>query len=877
MALSAGARVGPYEILSRLGAGGMGEVWKAHDSRLGRTVAIKFCHHQFSDRFEREARIIAHLNHPNICTLYDVGPNYLVMELVEGQPLQGPVPLLKAVSYVSQICDALDAAHRAGVTHRDLKPGNVLLARDRVKLLDFGLAKIEPARITPDDETVTNALTARGTILGTPQYMAPEQIEGRTADSRSDIFALGCIIYELITGKRAFDGKSASVIAGAILAKDPAPMRSIEPLTPPLLEQIVASCLAKDPETRFQSARDVNLALAWLSAASGAPPARMARNRVWLWVGIGALASGCLAAALVWRGRSVPAEPIRIPLATPGFRSAEEYVRVPQPSPDGTKILFTVFNEAGRRQLAVSSLDTGIVTLLALTEDTTLAVWGPDSQSIAFIARGKLRRISTAGGNPQVIADMARVSEAAWGANGEIIYAPNNRSGLFAIPESGGSPVEVTKLDLSRAENSHRNPVFLPDGDHFLFSARSTRSDFNAVYVGSRSSKKFRRLDRINSNAGFAPVHGTRGWLVYARDEVLFARMFDLVTAEFSGTERRLVDRVVQSPANAAAAFQLSSNGRLMVYSETDRDQSVFQISDRAGHTLRQYSFAGRQAVQMRVSPDGGRLLFSHPDEKTNNRDIWMLDLERDTESRLTSNPASDWFGVWAPDGEGIYFASDRTAPPKFQVFYKRTLEPGAPEEALEPALPYPINDISNDGRWALLSRLTPGAQYGLMIADLRAKTPAEVLLDTEFDEPFGRFSPNGHWLGYESDENGRFEVYVRRIIDGHLDSSPRITVSRSRGEYPAWNASGSEMYYLGPDRMLYAIGFGGTGPVGDPQPLFRVCGGNGYPGEGLSASWDVPFAVVGGGQRFVLRCRPGNESTASVFVFRDWAATLRP
>src|ERR1041385_5998492 len=292
MALSAGARVGPYEILSLLGAGGMGEVWKAHDSRLGRTVAIKSCHHQFSDRFEREARIIAHLNHPNICTLYDVGPNYLVMELVEGQPLQGPVPLLKAVSYVSQICDALDAAHRAGVTHRDLKPGNVLLARDRVKLLDFGLAKIEPARITPDDETVTNALTARGTILGTPQYMAPEQIEGRTADSRSDIFALGCIIYELITGKRAFDGKSASVIAGAILAKDPAPMRSIEPLTPPLLEQIVASCLAKDPETRFQSARDVNLALAWLSAASCGPPARMDRNRVWLWVGIGALACG---------------------------------------------------------------------------------------------------------------------------------------------------------------------------------------------------------------------------------------------------------------------------------------------------------------------------------------------------------------------------------------------------------------------------------------------------------------------------------------------------------------------------------------------------------------------------------------------------------
>ena len=311
------------------------------------------------------------------------------------------------------------------------------------------------------------------------------------------------------------------------------------------------------------------------------------------------------------------------------------------------------------------------------------------------------------------------------------------------------------------------------------------------MYLGSRRSKQLKRLERINSNVRFAPVRGDEGWLVYARDETLMARMFNFETGAFRGAERKLTERVEHSVANATAAFQLSTNGRLLVYSETSRDQAVFQECDRSGRMLRQYSFTGVQALQIRLSPDERRLMYSRPDEKTGNRDIWMIDLDRDAESRLTSNPANEWFGVWAPGGEGFYFVSDRNSSPVFEVFFKRTLETGGTEEPLQPRIPYTVHDVSHDGRWLLLARLTRNSQYGLLIADLRAKTAPEVLLDTEFDEWYGRFSPDGRWLAYVSDESGHSESYVRCLAGGRLDASSRILISRNGGEYPAWDASG--------------------------------------------------------------------------------------
>jgi eukaryotic-like serine/threonine-protein kinase len=369
--------VGPYETMSRLGAGGMGEVWKARDTRLRRDVAIKFSRVQFSDRFEREARAIAQLNHPNICTLHDVGPDYLVMEFVDGEPLKGPLPLPKVIDYAGQICDALDAAHAKGITHRDLKPANVLVTDGRVKLLDFGLARMEAAQPTPGEDTITHALTGPGVVLGTPQYMAPEQIEGKPTDARSDIFALGCVIYEMIVGRRAFDGDSASSIATAILARDPQPI----PDAPPLLRQIVNTCLAKDPAQRFQNARDLKLALQWVCAAAPAVPTQHSKR--WL------VAAACTVLAssglTLWswlqRGHL---EPVQFPLTPPGFRLADHYIDVPVPSPDGTRILFTVFNEAGRRQLAVWSLTRGSMQLLDKTDEVRTAFWSPDGESVGL-------------------------------------------------------------------------------------------------------------------------------------------------------------------------------------------------------------------------------------------------------------------------------------------------------------------------------------------------------------------------------------------------------------------------------------------------------------------------------------------------------------
>ena len=317
--------------------------------------------------------------------------------------------------------------------------------------------------------------------------------------------------------------------------------------------------------------------------------------------------------------------------------------------------------------------------------------------------------------------------------------------------------------------------------------------------------KQLKRLERINSNVQFAPVRATQGWLVYAHDEALVARWFDYGSGAFSGPERRIAERVAHIP-NSVATFAVSRNGKLLLYSETDRDVSVLREVNRAGRLQRQFSFLGSQALQIRVSPDDRHLMFTHPDEKTGNREIWMWDLERDAEARLTSNPANDWFGVWAPDGKGFYFSSDRNTSPIFQVFFKRTLEPGGTEEQLQPSIPQTVADVSRDGRWLLLHRFSEKSQYGLMIAEPRAKTPAEILLDTEFDEWYGRFSPDGRWLGYVSDESGRSEVYVRRMAGGKLENSARVLVSRNGGEYLAWNAKGSEMYYPGPDRTLYAV-----------------------------------------------------------------------
>jgi Tol biopolymer transport system component len=566
---------------------------------------------------------------------------------------------------------------------------------------------------------------------------------------------------------------------------------------------------------------------------------------------------------------------MRIPLVAPGFRPAEQFTQVPVPSPEGSRILFRVFDPSGRRQLAVLSLATGAATALSGTDDAGAAFWSADGQTIGFYSAGRIRRIPASGGTPETIRNVPGMIQAAWNAAGDIIYSPSNRSPLFLLPASGGPAVAITDLDTSRAENSHRGPAFLPDGRHFIFTARSARSDLNCAYFGAIGSNDFRRLDDVTSTAAFAAVDGSEGWLVYGREQSLFARWFDGDAGVFRGPEQRLLDHIAYGPAGATSAFSLSANGRILVYSDTSRAVALFQTVDRTGNVIRRYSYQA-ESIQPRISPDERTLLFSRPDDKTGNRDLWALDLHSDAVSRLTTSPANDWWGVWGSDSRTILFASDRSSSPRFRLFAKHVPEPGAGEEQFHPDEPFLPLDASRDGLWLLGFQNEEDMQAGITILDLRARSGAQTLLDTEFSELVPRFSPHGDWLAYMSDENGRYEVYVRRVAAGRLAPSPRVPISRNGGLYPAWDPAGQELFYVGLDRTLYAVRFGPDGPVGVSEPLFRLCGPAGYPGEGLSTSWHMPYDVFSGGRRFLVQCRPETEAAQPFYMFRDWQATLK-
>jgi serine/threonine protein kinase len=518
MTLAAGSRLGPYEILSAIGAGGMGEVYKARDTRLERTVAVKVlpehltANEDLRQRFEREAKTISQISHPHICALYDVGRegdrDYLVMEYLEGETLaarldKGALPAEQLLRYGIEIADALDKAHRLGIVHRDLKPGNVMLTKSGVKLLDFGLAKaVQPAASVSaltSMPTETPALTAEGTILGTFQYMAPEQLEARDTDARTDIFAFGAVVYEMATGQKAFSGRSRASLIGAILKDEPPPISAVQPMTPPALDRVVKTCLAKDPEDRWQTARDVVLELGWIAEGSQAgttPPAvaaRRSRERV-AWI-LSALLAIALALTLVlpYLGRartSSEGRAVRLSVLPPEKgRFMPGTIAL---SPDGTRLAFVAADADGRSLLWIRSLDALEARALPGTERAYAPFWSPDGRFLAFFAEGKLKRVEASGGPPQILSNLTGTLSAGtvgrggtWNREGVILFAPNPGGPLVRIADTGGAPAPVTKLDVSRQENSHRWPVFLPDGRRFLYFARSRLKENHAIFVGS--------------------------------------------------------------------------------------------------------------------------------------------------------------------------------------------------------------------------------------------------------------------------------------------------------------------------------------------------------------------------------------------------------
>ena len=797
MTLAAGARLGPYEILSPLGAGGMGEVYRARDTRLGRDVAVKVLPAHLStdperrERFEREAKAVSSLSHPHVCALHDVGRegdvDYLVMELLEGETLQdrlarGALPTEQVLRYGAEIGDALDAAHRKGIVHRDLKPGNVMLTKTGVKLLDFGLARAAESAASPSGltalPTVAGNLTQEGTILGTFQYMAPEQLEGKPADGRTDIFALGAVLYEMATGRKAFSGQSQASLIAAILEREPAPVSSIQPMTPPALERAIRSCLAKDPEDRWQSAKDVASELRWIGQASSQPgtpapalPSRARRER--LWMAVAGVAVG-VSAVLAWasaRARPSPATAaLRFSVAAPGNARIENTVAV---SPDGTQIAFVATDLAGgEARLWVRATNSQASRPLAGTDGARFPFWAPDGRSIAFFANGKLERAPLAGDLPQVLCDVADSRGGTWGSRGDILFALNANEGIYRVSENGGPVTRVTTLDPALGESSHRWPTFLPDGRRFLALVLSYQDERQGLCLFSLDGAPPRFLTPANSSPGVVP-----GFLLWG-SPALQAQAFDERSGSLVGAPTPIADGVARSAVFSGLSYFSASQTGLLVYRPGGQPATQLIWFDRDGKPIAAVGDVGNWS-EPALSPDGSRVAAAKPDvDHGNVADLWILNLDRGAWSRLTFDPGDEVTAVWSRDGKDVFSSTDKG-------ITRFSASSGTSEVLLDARKDLLwLDDASPDGRTLLYERTDPKSKWDLWMLDLATRKPRPFLV-TPANESHSIYSPDGRFVAYVSDESGRAEIYVQPA-----DGSPgRWQISTAGGDQPRGRA----------------------------------------------------------------------------------------
>jgi eukaryotic-like serine/threonine-protein kinase len=799
MQLKPGDKLGPYEITSAIGCGGMGEVWKARDTRLDRVVAIKTANAAFSERFEREARAVAALNHPHICTLYDVGPDYLVMEFVEGAEIKGPLPLDAALRYAIQLADAIDAAHRKGIVHRDLKPGNILLTKSGVKVLDFGLARIEaPGPIGASEETVTRALTQQGAIVGTLQYMAPEQLQGQPADARADIFSFGCVLYEMLTGKRAFDGASAASVIAAILER-PAP--SLTANLPAGLDWVLRLCLSKDPAQRWQSMHDVRAALERVAETrTDALPRKTATASRVPWIVAAAFA---IAAAIFYlRNVGVAAPELRLDIATPPTNSPASFAL----SPDGRRIAF-VATVDGVSKLWIRSLDSTTAQPVPATEGAINPFWAPDGRSVGYVAGAELKHVELSGGEPRTMAAVAPLgTRATWGTDDTIVVVTG---GSIARMRASGQQMQPP-AGVASGQVAHRAPYLLPGGKEFLFLANGSEP---GLWLGSLDGRTPRRITAISPGADSAAEYLDPGWLFRVHQNSLVAQRFDRARASLSGEPITLAPAISVEPDSEAGAFSVSPSGAIAWRggAATQRQLTWF---DRTGHNLGNFGPADSLVLNPEISPDSQRVAFTRG--RLDLSDVWIQDGSRST--RLTSDPKDDRIAVWSPDGEELIFASDR----KGQMdLYRKRADGMASEEVLlvSSDLKFPTS-WSPDRRFLLYYL---GKNQGdVMVLPLTGDRKPYPFLSTQFFEAMGVFSPDGKWVAYESNESGQIEVYVRPFPG----PGPPWQVSTGGGRDSRWSRDGKELYFLAPDSTLMAspiTSHSGTFATGTPQALFRT------------------------------------------------------
>jgi Tol biopolymer transport system component/tRNA A-37 threonylcarbamoyl transferase component Bud32 len=858
MAFKVADKLGPYEILAPAGSGGQAEVWKARDTRIDRIVAIKRLKAEHSARFKEEARAIAVLNHPHICTLYDVGPDYLVMEYVEGQPLKGPLPVERAVEYARQILDALDAAHRMGIVHRDLKPANILVTKNGVKLLDFGLAKAERAKaISASKDMTTQTITQEGTILGTLQYMAPEQLQGKGADARSDLFSFGCVLYEMLTGKRAFEGESAPSVIAAVLDREPAPLEVWPPLA-----RVVKTCLAKEPDQRFQNARDVKIALEWTMEPQAAAAPKTTRR--WQWIAGATLVVGALGGWVAHFRQPASADRVlRLDISPPEggrFVMAGNSAGGSALSPDGRTVTF-VAAVNGKIGLWVRALDETTARLLPGTEGASRPSWSPDSKSIAFSAAGRLQRTDLHG-PPVTISDVDATRGAAWGGDGQIVFG-SVAGGLFRVRVSGGAPSPATRADVSHGEASHRFPQILPGG-RFLYWAQAGRPEDTGVYLAPLAKPAERVfLLRTETAAIFAPGGDGRNYLLWLRGGTLVAEEVDARSLKLRGEPHVIASPIFNSGVPGMSSVSASANGQLLY----DASGSTSQLTwfDRTGRRL---ASAGEEEVYrypFRLAPDGRRTVATR--ERPGGNDLWLLDLDSGYASRFTSASANNILPVWSPDGRTILFTTAA-----LKLFRKDSAVSSEEQRVTEGPNAQYADDWSRDGRFLIYVEQAPDTQRDLWTLPLtpEGKVPGNAkptpYLRTPFNETYARFSrePSPRWVAYQSDKTGRYEVYISAFPEPRGE----FPISTGGGQYPEWGAGGRELFYVAPDNKLMAVDLKITADAVHPftpRALFTLpIIDNGY----------APYDTIDG-QRFLVRAVP-QQASPPLTVIINWPALLK-
>ena len=828
MALTCGTKLGPYEIQSALGAGGMGEVYRALDTRLDRTVAIKVLASHLSSspelkqRMEREARSISALNHPHICQLYDLGSqdgtDFLVMEFLEGETLaerlkKGALPLNEILKIGIAVAEALAVAHRQGIVHRDLKPANIMLTHSGAKLMDFGLAKplglpntgmgsgAAPsftAMATMSGPSPLSPLTTAGSIIGTIQYMSPEQIEGKEADARSDIFAFGAVLYEMVTGKRPFGGKSQISLASSILEKDPDPVSAANPSTPPALEHVLITCLQKDPGERYLAAHDIKIELQWIASersrtnASGAtlpaPPLSQGRERIgWIAAVVAAIVLGVVAGIFFNRPtqsaqtvRTVVDPPAQVTLNLTG-----DFAGPPVLSPDGSSLAFSATTADGKTALWVRPMNALDAHMIAGTDGAIFPFWSPDSRSLGFFADSKVKTIDLNGGSALAVCDAPFGRGGTWGPGGVIVFTPGTQSPLMRVSATGGTPVPLTKVDQSQ-HTSHRWPFFLPDGQHLIYLAINhdpSRAVNDSLYYASLDGRENRLLLRSQSNA----VYGT-GFLLFARSGQLMAQPFDAASGTLSGEPQAIASGVVDDISTWHTDATASNNGLLVLGSGGTADWQLIW-TDRSGKQTGIVADKLTNLQTARISPQGDRIALQID---TGMNDIWVLDVARNVRTRLTFGPVSNTFPVWSPDGKWISYTSDRNG--HSNLYRKRSDGSGAEELLLTDDQVTEGTDWSADGKTLFYSRGPSGSNWEVWALPLEGERKPRVVVPHSGNSfsTMGHLSPNGRWLAYASSESGTAEVYVVAYGGGQ----GKWQVSTNEGSQPQWSKDGKELYF---------------------------------------------------------------------------------